>query len=186
MFTISGKLNAPAAARTPKPRAQTAGQGFSSTSRNTISVRCLVEHVVLDAGFPEIGFAGPELRLGAFAVRRDDGHLARGHRHDHVIHLMGVMAGSAARRQPPFGDADFGCIDLNIGFGGEHIRFTLRTYGTNTMNTNTANTTICTQPEQDVGAAGAEGQHAEDEGQQQQQHHAPGALSPSTSSLSSA
>ena len=26
----------------------------------------LVEHVVLDAGFAEIGFADPELRLGAF------------------------------------------------------------------------------------------------------------------------
>src|SRR3954471_2618780 len=61
----------------------------------------LVEHVVLDAGLAEIGFSEPEPRLGTLATGRHDGHLACGHRHDHVIHFMDVAAGGAARRQPP-------------------------------------------------------------------------------------
>jgi len=69
---------------------------------------------MLDAGFAEVGFAKTELRLGTFPIGCDDGHFARGHGNDDVIHLMDVMAGGAARRQPPFGDADFGRIDLNI------------------------------------------------------------------------
>jgi hypothetical protein len=74
--------------------------------------RSLVEHVVLDAGFAKVGFTDAELRLGALAIGRHDRHLARGDRHDDVIHLVDVMAGGAARRQPPLGDADFRGVDL--------------------------------------------------------------------------
>jgi hypothetical protein len=35
---------------------------------------------------------------------------------------MDVMAGRAARRQPPLGDADFRRIDLNIRLGSDHGR----------------------------------------------------------------
>src|SRR4051812_39996585 len=44
----------------------------------------LVEHVVLDARFAKVRFAGAELRLGALAIGRHDRHLARGDRHDDV------------------------------------------------------------------------------------------------------
>ena len=74
----------------------------------------LVEHVVLDAGLAEIGFARAKLRLGALPIGRHDGHFARGHGNDDVIHLMDVVTGGAARRQPPLGNADFRRIDLDL------------------------------------------------------------------------
>src|ERR1043166_1418061 len=46
-----------------------------------------VKHVVLHAGLAEIGFPDAKLRPGPFAVWRHDGHLARSHRHDHIVHL---------------------------------------------------------------------------------------------------
>src|SRR5271169_1675584 len=106
--------------------------------------RGLVLHVMLDTGLAEVGFSDPKLRLGALPVRRHDGHL-RGHRNDHVIHLVNVMAGGAAGRQPPLGDADLRRVDLNLGFGAEH-RPSSPDQGTNSRNTKTANTTICTSP----------------------------------------
>ncbi len=97
---------------------------------------------MLDPGFPEVGFADAELRLGAFPAGRHDGHFARGHGNDDVIHLVDVMPGGAARRQPPLGDADLRRVDLNLRFGADHLSLTLPiTQGTNTRNTNTANTT---------------------------------------------
>src|SRR5580704_6643811 len=60
-----------------------------------------VEHVMLHPGLPEVGFANAELRLGAFPIGRHDGHLAGGHGNDDIIHLMDVMTGRTARRQPP-------------------------------------------------------------------------------------
>src|ERR1700730_13721443 len=105
--------------------------------------RGLVQYIVLDAGLAKVGCADPKLGLGALPVGRHDGHFARGHRNDHVIHLVNVMAGGAARRKPPLGDADFGGIDLNLGFGGQHFG---TSQGTNTINTNTANTTMWTSP----------------------------------------
>src|ERR1700676_2695522 len=74
----------------------------------------LVEHIVFHPGLPEVGLAKSELRLGTLAIGRHDGHFARGHRNDDVIHLMDMMTGRAARRQPPLGDADFRRIDLNV------------------------------------------------------------------------
>src|ERR1700682_5699965 len=86
----------------------------------------LVEHVVFHAALPKVGFAKPELGLGTLAIGRHDGHFARGHGNDDVIHLMNVMTGRAARRQPPLGDADFRGIDLNVRFGADHCRYFLR------------------------------------------------------------
>src|SRR6476469_2041356 len=74
----------------------------------------LVEHVVLDAGFAEIGFANAKPSLGALPIGGHDGHFARGHGNNDVIHLMDVVAGGAARRQPPLGNADFRRIDLDL------------------------------------------------------------------------
>src|SRR6266852_4798082 len=80
----------------------------------------LLEHVMFDAGLAEIGFSDPELGFGPVAIGRHDGHFARRHGNDHIIHLVDVMSGGAARRQPPLGDADLGGIDLNFGFGADH------------------------------------------------------------------
>src|ERR1700748_1677800 len=108
--------------------------------------RRLIEHGMLDAGLAKIGLADPELGLGPLTVGRHDGHLTRRHGHDHIVHLMGVMAGGAAGREPPLCDADFGGIDLNGGFGGKHGRHLKSGYGMNTRNTYTANTTTCSKP----------------------------------------
>ena len=42
----------------------------------------LVEHVMLDPRFPEVGFAEAELGLGAFPIGRHDGHFAGAHGND--------------------------------------------------------------------------------------------------------
>src|SRR6266849_1869630 len=93
---------------------QRRGYGFQLDFEEHDFIGGLVEHVVLDAGFAEIGFAKAELSLGAFPIGGHDGHFARGHGNNDVIHLMDVMAGGAARRQPPLGNADFRCIDLDL------------------------------------------------------------------------
>src|SRR5665213_3307063 len=93
---------------------------------------------MLDPGLAEVGFADPELGPGTFPAGRDDGHFARGDGNDDIVHLMDVMTGGAARRQPPFGDPDFGGVDLNLGFGTYHDvsrRITARTPGTGTPRT---------------------------------------------------
>src|SRR5436305_10586222 len=100
-----------------------AGLWFQFDFQKNDFVRALVEHVMFDSGFPEVGFSHAKLRLGTFAVRRNDGHFAGSHRNDHVIHLMDVMSGGAPRRQPPLGDADLRSIDLNLRFGAHHLRW---------------------------------------------------------------
>ena len=90
-----------------------------------------------------------------------------------VIHLVDVMAGGAARRQPPFGDAHFRCIDLDVRFGAEASFFASYSGRDcsrhNTMNTNTANTTMWTMPNRML-VRPVPGEHAQREGEQQDQH----------------
>src|SRR6202521_2535602 len=101
---------------------------------------------MFDPGLPEVGFADVKLRLGPFPVGRHDGHFTRGDGNNDVVHAVGVMAGGAARRQPPFGDADLRGVNLNVRFGAEHCHSPSALQGTNTRNTNTANTTTWTSP----------------------------------------
>src|SRR5436190_6094010 len=100
-----------------------AGLWFQFDFQENDFVRALVEHVMFDSGFPEVGFSQAKLRLGTFAVGRNDGHFAGSDRNDHVIHLMDVMSGGATRRQPPLGNADLRSIDLNLRFGTHHLRW---------------------------------------------------------------
>src|SRR3954449_900214 len=89
----------------------------------------LVEHVVLDAGFAEVGLARAKLRFRTFATGRHDRHLAGSHGDNDVIHLMNVMSGRTARGEPPLGDADLRAIDLNLRFGANHGRWSPPGFG---------------------------------------------------------
>src|SRR6202047_1259251 len=125
----------------------------------------LVKHVMFHARFTEVGFAEAELGLGTLPIGCHDGHFARGHGNDDVVHLVNVMTGGAARGQPPLGDADLWRVDLNVRFGALHDRI-LQTSGHKYQEYEYRKHHQMNQPEQYVGAAGAEGQHA-----QQQRHH---------------
>src|SRR5260364_19022 len=105
----------------------------------------LVQHIVFNARFAEVGFPDRELRLRAPSRRRHDRHLAGGDGHDHVIHFMDMAPRRTPRRQPPLRDADLGRIDLDVGLSAEHADLS-QNQGTKSRKRNIANTTMCTSP----------------------------------------
>ncbi len=80
--------------------------------------------------------------LRAGAVRRNDGHHARGDRNDHIVHPMGVVTRSPRRARVAIPvTRTSGVSMLNVGLGSEHRLILQSGHGTNTMKMNTANTT---------------------------------------------
>src|SRR5262249_13898082 len=114
---LAGRLPRPAGAVPPGPAQATYSSSVRSNSRQAALPRlanqrhldedhflgAAVEHVVLDAGWTEIGDAAGGVGE-RFLAALDDPHPSARHRDDHVIVLVPVMAGMGTRNEPVPGD----------------------------------------------------------------------------------
>src|SRR4029077_9597777 len=105
--------------------------------------RTVIDHIVLDAGVAEIGFADLELCERNLARRADQLELAIARRHDDIVVFVAVIARGGAGCEAPLGHAKMIVVDLDgrSGLLLAHVPLLLSLMGADRLGTQEPQTT---------------------------------------------